>query len=954
MTPYDTAVLAFYFAFMLAVSWVFRRFVRNVSDYFRGGGKALWWMVGGSAFMVTFSAWTFTGAASSAYADGWPIATIYLANALGFLCSALYFAPRFRQLRVVTSIEAIRQRFGRPSERVFTWLQIPLGTLQAGVWLNALGVFFSAVFNVDLTLMIVGTGLVVLCMALLSGSWGVLASDFIQVLILMPVCVAVTLLAIARVGGLHGFVAALPPSHLDFGRVFSQDFLGLWCLAMLLKQFTVANNMLDASRYLAVKDSRQARRAGFLGAGLFLFGVVIWFVPPMAARILFPDLHAQFPQLRNPGEAAFIAIAREVLPAGMLGLLVSGIFAATMSAMDAGLNKNAGIFVKNFYQPQFCPDGPDARLLRAGKLATLALGGIVISVALEMSRLRGLGLFLLMQRVSILIAAPIIVPLLLGLVVRNTPPWSAWSTVLVGFCGSLLIGRWAPPEWAARIFGHAGPLSPSAAEYWTQASGYLGNFVLGTTWFLGTKFFWRRTAPAYRADIETFFARLKTPVDFAREEGAQAANDERQLTVIGRLCAVYGLFVCLLALIPNPVSGRLAFLGCGGFALLVGGALLAGARQTRLVNAITKPGPAESPGGGVASFPVQSSPSFSQTQPAPGAAPSGPAVLLAVLTAEEVRDFFPEPLWAEVRQVTPGFRFLEARHLEAADFARELHATNPEVLVACWKTPPLPAVLPPRLRYVCYLAGSVKRLVTRAHLQQGLLLSNWGKSISHIVAEGALFHVLACLRRATQWTLAMHQAGAWKDETTLTASLFGRKVGLHGFGRVARELVKLLRPFNVELSAFAPDVTPEIEHEWGVRRAESLEALFADNDIVVEVAPLIPETLHVVREKHLRLLRPGSVFVNVGRADVVDEAALVKVAREGQVQFGLDVFSVEPLPAGHPLRGLPNVSLTPHLAGPTSDRRRDAGCWALHNLRAYAAGTPLAAEITLENYDRHT
>ena len=56
MTPYDTAVLAFYFGFMVAVSWVFRRFVRNVSDYFRGGGKALWWMVGGSAFMVAFSA----------------------------------------------------------------------------------------------------------------------------------------------------------------------------------------------------------------------------------------------------------------------------------------------------------------------------------------------------------------------------------------------------------------------------------------------------------------------------------------------------------------------------------------------------------------------------------------------------------------------------------------------------------------------------------------------------------------------------------------------------------------------------------------------------------------------------------------------------------------------------------------------------------------------------------
>src|SRR5262245_17940044 len=180
MTRYDYAVLIFYFGFMLAISWVFRRFVTNVSDYFRGGGKALWWMVGGSAFMVQFSAWTFTGAASRAYADGWPIIVIYLGNALGFLINALHFAPKFRQLRVVTGIEAVRQRFGRASEQVFVWLGLPLGLLQAGIWLNSLAVFFAAIFGGDLVTTIFVTGLVVLVMALIGGSWAVLASDFIQ------------------------------------------------------------------------------------------------------------------------------------------------------------------------------------------------------------------------------------------------------------------------------------------------------------------------------------------------------------------------------------------------------------------------------------------------------------------------------------------------------------------------------------------------------------------------------------------------------------------------------------------------------------------------------------------------------------------------------------------------------------------------------------------------------
>src|SRR5581483_8856049 len=273
MTTFDFAVLVFYFGYMLTVSWVFRRFVHNVSDYFRGGGKAVWWMVGGSAFMVQFSAWTFTGAASQAYRDGWPVMVIYVGNAIGFVINALYFGPRFRQLRVVTSVETVRLRFGRASEQVFTWLQLPFRTLQAGVWLNSIGVFFSAVFHVDLLLTIVGTGAIVLTIAIVGGSWAVLAGDFIQMIILMTICLVTTLLTLLKLGGLGGFVAAVPASHLDLSKLHSQDFLALWCVSSLLLQLTTTNNLNDAERYLCVKDSRHARQAGFLAAGLFAFAL---------------------------------------------------------------------------------------------------------------------------------------------------------------------------------------------------------------------------------------------------------------------------------------------------------------------------------------------------------------------------------------------------------------------------------------------------------------------------------------------------------------------------------------------------------------------------------------------------------------------------------------------------------------------------------------------------------
>jgi phosphoglycerate dehydrogenase-like enzyme len=328
--------------------------------------------------------------------------------------------------------------------------------------------------------------------------------------------------------------------------------------------------------------------------------------------------------------------------------------------------------------------------------------------------------------------------------------------------------------------------------------------------------------------------------------------------------------------------------------------------------------------------------------------------LLAVLTPTEARDFLPDPLFAQLRQLAPDFRWLDAASFDEAGFARELEATNPDILVGCWKTPTLPDTLPPRLRYVCYITGSVKRLICRAHLERGLLVTNWGGSISRTVAEGALFHILACLRNGSQWAIAMHQPGvaAWKNGVTDARSLFCRRVGIHGFGPVARELVGLLRAFSCPVTALAPDLTAELAHAYGVERAASLESLFAENEIIVELAPLIPATTSIVTENLLRRIPAGGVFVNVGRGAVVDEDALLRIAREGNISVGLDVYTVEPLPGDSGFRTLPRVSLTPHTAGPTLDRYPDAGVFAMKNLRAYVEGRPLEAVVTPEIYDQ--
>ncbi len=578
MTSFDYAVLAFYFVFMLVISWVFRRFITNVSDYFRSGGQVLWWMAGGSAFMVSFSAWTFTGAASRAYSDGWPIAVIYFANALGFFMNAAYFGPKLRQLRVITSMEAVRLRFGRASEQTFTWVTLPLQMLTAGIWLYGLGTFFSAAFNIDVRLTIAVTGISVLLISLIGGSWAVLASDFIQVLILMPVTIVTTFLAVAHVGGWSVAVERLSTTTLNLEKLATTDFLLFWCVAIVFKQFLSTNNINDASRYLCVKDSAHARKAALLAGFLFLGGIVVWFLPPMIATLTHPDLAATFPKLKEPSEGSFLAIAQTVFPVGMVGLLVSGIFAATMSSMDSGLNKNAGVFIKNFYQPFLRPNATENELLFAGKVTTTALGVSVILVAVFYSTIKDLTLFELMLKFQILVSTPYIVPLVLGMVIHRTPGWAGWSTVAVCFVVSFLTERYLDIGWAARVFGVTDGTTNWERQNWEQGIGLFTILGAGLAWFLLTRLFYHREKPEQRAAIEEFSRRLATPVDYAKEESA-AATDDKQSWLIGWLCLPYGAAVCLMALIPNPLVGRLAFLFCGGVVMLIGWLLVKQSRR---------------------------------------------------------------------------------------------------------------------------------------------------------------------------------------------------------------------------------------------------------------------------------------------------------------------------------------------------------------------------------------
>lgn len=294
------------------------------------------------------------------------------------------------------------------------------------------------------------------------------------------------------------------------------------------------------------------------------------------------------------------------------------------------------------------------------------------------------------------------------------------------------------------------------------------------------------------------------------------------------------------------------------------------------------------------------------------------------------------------------------------NWKEELLDFRPTMVVSCWSTPPLPESflvsesIP--LRYLCHAAGTVRSKVSREFIASGGIVTNWGNVISHNVAEHALLLILASLRRLPIWRQSIDaNNGCWGNAQLMkTNSLREKRVGIHGFGNVARELIRLLAPFDVECRSYSHGVSPSYMKEKGVIPCNDLKELFAKSDIVVECEGLTDQSIGSVTEEHLRLLPEDGVFVNVARGALVDERALERLALEGQIRVACDVFEKEPIAGNSPLLDRENVIVSPHIAGPTGDWFHRCGDHALKNVNRYLKGDPLTGVVTVEVYDRST
>ena len=539
----DYYVIGAYLLMLVSLGFILKKLCGGVKDYFVGGNKIPWWLAGASCFMSSFSAWTFTGAAGFAYQHGILIILLFYCNVAAFLFAGKFIAAKCRQTRQVTAAQVIFGRFGRLGEQFFLWIQVPNMLFGGAIWMLGLATFLSVAFMVPMQVTIIASGVVILIYSTISGTWAVMTSAFLQSIVLMALSVVVAVLTLTQIGGFEGMAAKVDPSKFV---LLSGEHTWVWVLAYFSQIFIVFNSATGSTRFLSVRNGKNAKKAAYFAALLFLIGPLVWFIPPIAASHFFPNLGELLPGLKHPQDAAYVMMGLKILPHGLAGLMIMVIFAATLSSMDVAVNQNAGIITLNIYKPLIRPHASERELFIVSRGSNvLCIIGIVAG-ALFLANQAEFALFDLMLILASVVGLPVSIPFVLMYWVKKTPTWSAPVSIIL-----------------AAAYSYT-----SVVNDWSFGSRVFGILLVGTSSFFLSKLFWKKTPEKTKADIANFYETMNRPVD-TEAEGV-GSEDVGQLKMVGMMAMVVGAGLMVVVLFPNTLGARGIIAATAGSIFLIG------------------------------------------------------------------------------------------------------------------------------------------------------------------------------------------------------------------------------------------------------------------------------------------------------------------------------------------------------------------------------------------------
>ncbi len=273
-----------------------------------------------------------------------------------------------------------------------------------------------------------------------------------------------------------------------------------------------------------------------------------------------------------------------------------------------------------------------------------------------------------------------------------------------------------------------------------------------------------------------------------------------------------------------------------------------------------------------------------------------------------------------------------------------------DYLLGTWGLPRLDTAFlqaAPNLKGVFYAAGSVKSFATQEAFARGVVIASAWRANALPVAEFTLGAILLGLKRVFPYVQLLRQQRTWERSLEVPGA-YHSTVGLLSMGAIGQRVAELLAQFELRVIAYDPHVSAAAMNEFGVEMVD-IDELFSTSDVLSVHTPWLPETEGLVNARLLSMLKPGATFINTSRGAVVNEADLIQVMTQRKdLTAMLDVTYPEPPDPSSPLWELPNVILTPHIAGSMGPEIARMGEWMVDELLRHLAGQPLLHQVSQE------
>ena len=474
---FDYALIALYFAIIIYVGFYAAKRNKNTNEYFEGGGQIPWFLAGLSNWVSGFSAFMFVAAAGFTYKWGIGAALIFTSATWAYLVGFLYFAKMWRRCRLSSPLQFLTRRFSPSTTYFYSLTAVIPAIVGIGQGLYILCIFVSTALGLNDAQLTIGpitlsgfqaltivTGFVMVLYTAVGGLWAAVLSDAVQgiiigvmTLIILPVSYLHLGQGNGLVAGVQRLLAEVPEGYFTLqGPAGNVWFLIGYTINMMLG-YNVAWHLVQ--RYNSVPDERGARKMALLCCGLSLVGPLMWILPVMAARVLFPDMGAIWPQFANPAEASFVSLALLLLPHGMIGFVVSAILSATLGQANDAFNWLAATITRDIVVP-LRRRLTGQTLSEKGQLrvawTTMTIVGVLgVVVAFVIPRFGGAFEFAL---IYFSLTASFQMPVALGMIFRRTPWWSgiaASSAALVAAIALMVAGVWPEHAFARNMIVEA-------------------------------------------------------------------------------------------------------------------------------------------------------------------------------------------------------------------------------------------------------------------------------------------------------------------------------------------------------------------------------------------------------------------------------------------------------------------------------------------------------------------